>query len=380
MQTDGEVLRDLKDYYDGVVLEASILEQYSNFASSLISILKKPFFIDPTHKLVLFDLSTIADKDWVVKITEAYKISECLQEEKINLKLLQKHLDVFVRAAIDYQRERLNESSKGLEIFGIIPESDKLKPQIILTPYFLIDGLETESYELNLEIIEKSVTMKENDKLFAVLALDEFLLIEDLGKLISDFAKEEIDGFCVWISDFREYQEDVKMLKKYVDFFKELSKVGKPIVNLYGGAFSIFIGKLGYMDTVVQGIGYGEYRTPYIYPTGGYSKRYYLPKIHRFVPIHIAQELIKLVPELRCECGFCQEVDILNTSEKEIRTDYLKKHYVLAKWNEKQMSLGDLYENLINTARLLDEKKVMDKYWPHLRHLEVWIKVLKSLK
>ncbi|RUM33648.1 MAG: hypothetical protein DSY33_04010 [Archaeoglobus sp.] len=378
LQTDGDVLKKLTNYYDGIVIEAHILEHYTNFTTSLVSAIKKPFFIDPTHKLALFNLECIAEKEWVIKIMEVYKISEYLQEKEIDLELLREHLNTFVKATIKYQRARLSESSGGLKLFGIVPESQELKPQIILAPYFLIDGINTESYKLNLEIIEKAIPLKDKDKLYAVLALEGHLLSKDPSKIISDFAKEGVDGFCVWISDFREYDEDPKMLKKYVEFFEELSKVGKPVINLYGGAFSVFIGKLGFIDCIVQGIGYGEYRNPFVHATGGYPKRYYIPKIHRFVPIHLAQELLAAVPELKCECDFCLEANILETQEEMINASSLKKHYVLSRWREKQTDFNDLYRNLTNTIQLLDEHGVLDKYWYHLRHLKNWCEVLES--
>lgn len=377
LQTDGDVFKKLRDYYDGIVIEAHVLEQYTNFTTSLVSTIKKPFFIDPTHKLVLLSLEGIAEKDWAIKIMEAYKISECLQEEEIDPELLREHLDTFVKAAIKYQRARLSESSGGLELFGVNLESEELKPQVILAPYFLIDGINTESYKLNLEIIEKAIALKDKDKLYAVLALEGYLLSKDPNRIISDFAKEGVDGFCVWISDFREYDEDPKILEKYVEFFEELSKVGKPVINLYGGAFSVFIGKLGLIDCVVQGIGYGEHRNPFVQATSGYPKRYYIPKIHRFVPIHLAQELLAAVPELRCRCDFCLKANLLETSEEKIRADYLKKHYVLSRWKEKQTDFNVLCKNLTNTIQLLDKRGVLDKYWYNLRHLENWNKVLE---
>ncbi|HID43209.1 MAG TPA: hypothetical protein EYP30_05425 [Archaeoglobaceae archaeon] len=374
LQTDGDVIKKLK-CYDGLVIEAPILEQYTNFAVSLVSTIERPFFIDPTHKLVLRDLEHVAEKEWLIKVMEAYEISECLQEGEISFEMLWEKLDSFVSAVISYQRERLGKSSGGLELFGVVP---RLEPQIILTPYFLIDGIDSESYKLNLEMIKESVALKGKEKLYAVMALERYLISRDLNKLISDFAVEGLDGFCIWISDFREYDEDARMLEKYVEFFKRLSEIGKPVINLYGGTFSIFIGKLGFIDGIVQGIGYGEYRNPFVHATGGYPKRYYIPKLHRSVPIFLAQELLATVPELKCDCEFCAGADILKTREKEVRADSLKKHYMLGRWKEKKADFDELYKDLQETIQLLNKSGMLDRYWDQLRHLENWSKVLEG--
>lgn len=374
LQTDGKPLKALEDYYDGIVLEAHIVEQYTNFATSLVSTLNKPFFIDPTVRLVLLELNTVAKKEWFFKLVEAYSLSRCLQNEIIIVDELRNNLDEFVRAVVEYQRSRIARSSGRLELFGISGVS--LKPEIILQPYFFIDELNSENYELNLEILDKALAVKGDDKLYAVLAIDRNLLSsKKRNKLISDFAKA--DGFCVWVVDFRENDEDERSLKRYVEFFKELSETGKPIVNMYGSAFSIFLGKLGLLNRVVQGLGYGEHRSPYITATGSYPKRYYIPKIYRMVPISDAQELIREVPDLECKCEFCKEMNILNTSEKYIKTDYLKMHYIVSKWNEKQMSIDEILKNLDETIRVLDEKDLFDIYWDYTHHLKIWYNVLR---
>lgn len=371
LQTDGEVFKRLRKCYDGFVIEASILEQFTKFTLSLLFSVEKPFFIDPTHKLVL---RTLNEKEWAIKVAEAFKISECVEEGVILIDKLKENLNAFVKATIAYQRNKIKMSSGGLELFGI--SGYGLEPEIIVAPYFLIDGIHSESFELNLEMLRKSIALKGDGKLYAVIAIEEYLLSE-AEELISKFEIEGIDGFCVWVSDFREEGEDVKMLEKYVEFFKKLSKLKKPIMNLYGGAFSVLLGKLGLIDCVVQGIAYGEHRNPYIAATGRYTKTYYIPKIHKVVPLYRAQELIETVPELKCGCEFCVEADILNTPENRIRTDLLKKHYVLSRWNEKQMDFNELYANLKSTTQLLDD--VFEEFWEQLRHLKNWEEVLDKI-
>jgi len=381
LPTDGRVLKEMKDYYDGVVIEANILEQYSKCVTSLLSVLRKPFFIDPTRKFAHFKLNQIAEKEWLAKILEAYKISECLQEEVIDLELLRENLKLFVKAVIEYQRSRIK-MLPDLEIFSGSSEELSIKPKIVLTPYFLIDDVDEETYKLNLEILEKSVEIKGEEKLYATLALEKHLLYYEnlIDKIKDDYAKEEVDGFCIWITDFNECEEDERMLEKYITFFKELSELGKPIINLYGGTLSLFISKLGYISSVVQGINYGEYRNPFIQATGAYLKRYYLPRIHRFVPLHIAQELINSIPELKCKCDFCQSEIITEKSERDVSTDLLKKHYLVNRWNEAQKDFQKLYEELVEIKEELKEQNIIEKYWSYLRHLESWCVVLEKFE
>ncbi|MFO7966796.1 MAG: hypothetical protein R6U44_04275 [Archaeoglobaceae archaeon] len=377
LQTDGDVIKKSKNYLDGIVIEAHTIEQYTGFTVSLASTLEKTFFIDPTHKLVLRNLSDVTEKDWLLKIMETYQISECLQEGEISFELLWEKLDSFVNAVLSYQKKRLSKSTGGLELFGVVP---KLEPQIILMPYFLIDGVNTESYKINLEMARKSIDLKEKEELYAVLALERYLISEDLDKIISDFALDGVDGFCVWISEFREYDEDVKTLEKYVEFFRKLSEVGKPVINLYGGTFSILMGKLGFIDGIVQGIGYGEHRSPFVSASGGHSKKYYIPRLHRTLPVFLAQELLATSPELKCDCDFCRETDILETYEKGIQTNNLKKHYILGRWKEKQADFNQIYGDLQATEQILSDNGILDKYWDQLRHLKNWSEALNKYR
>lgn len=372
LQTDGEVFKSLRNYYDGILIEVPIIEQYPKFTVSLLSTIEKPFFIDPTHKLVSLTLDS--EKDWTTKIMEAFKISECLQEGEIAIEMLKENLDAFVKAAIDYQKNKIKSFSGGLELFEI--SGYDLEPEVIITPYFLIDGIHSESFDLNLEILKKSIKLKDKSKLFATIALEEHLLPE-VNQIISEFNLEKIDGFCVWVFDFWEDEKDVKMLEDYVKLFIELSKIRKPIVNLYGGAFSVLLSKLGLIDCVVQGVAYGEHRNPYISPTGAPKKRYYIPKIHKIVPWYRAQELIGACPELKCECDFCMEADILNTPVNRVKTNLLKKHYVFNRWNEMQRDFKDLYANLKSTIHLLDDQ--FEGFWDQLKHLKNWEAVLDKI-
>lgn len=373
LQTDGEVFKNLKECYDGVLIEIPIIEQFTKFTASLISTIEKPFFIDPTHKFVLRTLPQ--EKRWAIKIMEAFKISECFQEGEIITDMLKENLDAFVKAVIEYQKNKIKESCGDLELFGIF--GNNLEPEIIVAPYFVIDGIHSESFDLNLDMIKKSIALKNESKLYAVIALEEHLLPE-ADKIVSEYGIDGIDGFCVWVFDFWEDDKDVKMLKNYVGLFKELSKTEKPIINLYGGAFSVLLGKIGLIDCVVQGIVYGEHRNPYLSPTGGYQKRYYIPKIHKVVSLYRAQELISAIPELKCECEFCREADILHTPMDKVRTDLLKKHYVLCRREEMEMDFESLRSNLKSTIQLLDD--VFEGFWDQLGHLKRWDEILDKIE
>ena len=56
----------------------------------------------------------------------------------------------------------------------------------------------------------------------------------------------------------------------------------------------MFVGKLGFLNKVVQGLGYGEYRNPYVTATGELSEEILYSK-DLIVPISDAQELIREV-------------------------------------------------------------------------------------
>lgn len=375
LQTEGKLLNEMSNYYDGFVLEAHILEQFPKSLISFAITSEKPFFIDPTGKLSIPDSEKIVEKKWFKKILEAYKISEYFREEGIFIEALRKNLARFAKATINYQRKTIKQKSGGVALFGI---SGDLEPEIILSPYFLITDLTSDIYQLNLKLLKKSLKHKGENKLYATICIEKHLLFSrKIEKVISDFTIKGVDGYCVWIANFRETEEDYITLEKFVDFLKKLSNTGKPVINLFGGAFSVFLGKLGLLDKVVHGIGYGEYRDPYVSATGFAPMRYYLPGVFSFVPISVAQELISELPELECKCKFCKEAKITKKTDKNIKPELLKKHHIASRWKEKQKSFKDLFNDLQKVIRRLEQKNLFEPYWNNLRHLKNWEKVLR---
>jgi len=373
LPTDGKIFRDLKDYYDGLVLEAHILEQYTKFAASLISTLEKPFFVDPTGKLALLNVEDISDKEWYLKIVDAFNLSECLQEGEILVDALEQNLDKFVESSISYQREKIKQELGGLALFGL---SGNIEPEAVLTPYFLIDDVRSELYNLNLEILKVAIRHKGDSNLYAVIFIEENTLFSKstVEKILSDFIIDGIDGVCVWVADFREYGEDAKSLKKYAEFFEKLSGLKRPVINLYGGAFSIFLGKLGLLDVIVQGIGYGEYRNPYSIPTGRQQKMYYIPRLRKSVPVHIAEELISSISGLECSCEYCGK-----GITDEIETEKVKKHYILKRWEEKHVDIKEVINEMNETIQNLEKDELLEEFWDVVHHLINWRDVLKEL-
>ena len=67
LQTEGKLLNEMSNYYDGFVLEAHILEQFPKSLISFAITSEKPFFIDPTGKLSIPDSEEIIEKKWFKK-------------------------------------------------------------------------------------------------------------------------------------------------------------------------------------------------------------------------------------------------------------------------------------------------------------------------
>lgn len=85
-----------------------------------------------------------------------------------------------------------------------------------------------------------------------------------------------------------------------------LNSSGVELVNLYGGFFSICMYHAGLWG-FNNGLGYSESRDwPQLEATGAAPARYYVPRLHAYLPVGTAQALIEVEPEFRCPCVVCE--------------------------------------------------------------------------
>jgi len=401
LMREKDVLRQYSNRYYGLILEAHTLELYSNSTLNFLKDLENPFIIDPvTYKFALPSIIELADKRWFEKLVDAYSLpidatSPLVIPERLTGKVLKRH----VEGTVNYQRgissklQTVMQSVAGLLLWmsegNTLFKRSNFSPEYIVSPYFILENINHTSYREWLDINRNSIELTReilngDEKLLAVIALGEetFLSDEALDEIIQEYKDLKADAYALWVSNFDEVTQAPDILRRFINFAERLRR-NAPLLNLYGGYFSLLLSNRdkNLLEGVAQGITVAEHRDPFSY--GGFAvPRYYLPKLHLFIS-HEDAGLLSSVPELKCNCPLCNRLqgvsDFSNMSVTDTMIHFVHNRTAEAReveeksLNELLNSLDEIYdliENLQRRSRLI---KLV--YYGHLRS---WAEVLRE--
>jgi hypothetical protein len=128
--------------------------------------------------------------------------------------------------------------------------------------------------------------------------------------------------FLIWVDSFSEHSASERELRALVQLFTGFAGIA-PVVNLYGGFFSVALQRLGLggLVGVTHGLEYGEERG--VVPVGGGIPvaKFYLPALHKRVPFRDALRAVRALGGFRsasafrtvvCDCRQCRRVITTN--------------------------------------------------------------------
>ena len=266
-----------------------------------------------------------------------------------------------------------------------LPQEEAGPPTWILPPYLMDSPGYPDSWEISNRLWEGSVLAAtrggHESKLRRVVATWD---VERLAELAISVNQTEI---VVWVSDLDELDlQRGDRLSAYARAIREIANVGKKPFALYGGYFAVMTGSVGLVGAS-HGVGFSEYRNHVELPsTGGAPARYYVQRIHRYLPVDLASELWRRNPSLveSFYSGF-RSADPL-----ELEYHELMEHSVRARYDEIQRSadmtalnhvdhLDDIagqYISDLSRIRLTEGlRKRIDQF---TAHLPVWRFALDS--
>lgn len=201
------------------------------------------------------------------------------------------------------------------------------KPSFILLPYFATRRVGDDWWELNREIWRLAAARGDRGDLSPVLVVSS---VSDLDSALHQLPDELSNTVMFWITNLDEREVQVDTLSAFWQFFVDREWPSVQMINLYGGYFSVCLGRVGLWG-FNNGLGYSESRGwPELAATGAAPPRYYVPELHMFLSQRGAQSLIEMEPDLACLCRVCREaggrVDTLSYHG-------LKAHFALSrKW------------------------------------------------
>jgi hypothetical protein len=313
---------------------------------------KKPFVIDPQTHGFQHEIDTLLSdseksagllkRSWK-RIVESYgeplksvigsdEPRSLLPEDLTDQNLLSE----FCRRVLFFQRDEITreiEEGENAAYIRFLAEQTgvdltKVPPAMLVAPYFFIGGpLQDDWLELNRQCVDLSRNIVNADAsdipLAAQVVISKELLsdVKFRNQVASVFLAGEPDVILLWVDGFSEQAASSAQLKHFVEFVAELSQKNTPVVNLYGGFFSVAearVGKLhGKLLGVCHGLEYGESR--YVNPVAGGVPvaRFYSNHLHHRLPGRVALNEIRAFGgfqnvqryhEIICDCLECKEV------------------------------------------------------------------------
>ena len=250
-------------------------------------------------------------------------------------------------------------------------------PVYVLCPYLAIRTLNDPWWEKNQSMWDSAIQMPNREAVSPVLAVQN---IQHLDNALTQVPRQMADTVFYWVTDYDERkvsQENLMAMRQTIQSHSQT----KRLINLYGGFFSICLGKDG-LYGFNNGLGYSEYRAwPTLAATGAAPARYYLPELHAFLTPERAQRLLEVDEFFKCDCGECDgRINAPGT------LDYqgLKRHFALARQKELVLCaseskfaiaarLEEAYRHALRAQAALPQR--MSFPYAHLRR---WGDVLKG--
>ncbi len=439
------LLDEFAETYDQLVVNANMVAHMPSAMSQFLSQqLKKPFLIDPqTHAFQHEIDSLLSDSEksagllkrsWK-RLVEKYglPLASMIDSEEPRSILPddladQELLAGFCKRVLFFQRDEITrqiEEGQDADYLQFLAEETganncKAPPAMLIAPYFFIGGpLQEDWLELNRRCIDASRrivdTEAPNIPMAAQVVVSKELLSDNTlrDQIAKTFLAGKPDVVLLWIDGFSEQAASSAQLKQFVEFIVKLSQHNTPVINLYGGFFSVAAARVGRLNDklkgVCHGLEYGESR--FVNPVAGGVPvaRFYSNHLHHRLPGRVAYTEIRALEgfrdvqryhEIICNCRECKEVIretpqqdfsayIASVSKSIIRqgrrvamefptaeaADHCTRHYMWCKAREYRgnLVLADLKQQL---------KKADDDLRTHVgsefaAHAKLWSEVLQ---
>ena len=408
-----EIFKRHRDTYDGVVVPAHIASYYYAFCSEFIGSLGKPYIIDPMTYIFAND-PTQLKKFLKDKKTGRSKRDGLGRKKKGDvkrsyMKLIEEHYQGPIKAAVDadrrlepadfkditamrnfvqnvldFQKTRLSavpskykKYEKYAKKVGMPTGTIGNPPMCLVAPYFPTTSLHSRSWRsTNLQLIMQAKALAGNLPVFAVILATPQILAQHLNEITEDYLSTEADGFLFWPDGFSGDQAPAALDIVY-RIVAKLSGSGKPVILLYGDAFSLVLHYAG-LSGFACGICYGEHKlsTQDLDVEGEIPPRYYLRRLKKKVVIETEVRRINIGkhPDLTCNCNICsRKKDPATLNDIESR-----EHFMLVRAAE----IAELRDGLSQadfTRKLIEayNEHKNDPLFHPLSHLGNWANLLK---
>jgi len=335
---------EFTDTYDQLVINANMVAHMPSALATLISQkANKPFFIDPqTHAFQhasthLASAKTGEIRRSIRRLVEAYGDpiqGPVLKGESVLPSDFSEKVsrDGFCDRVLAFQESTLKseveESSDAkyyqfLEEEGLAASFGMMRPSLLVAPYFYLDERTGAAWlPVNIACGEYSLRAGKERNLpiaLQVVVSQDVLRSGLLKPIVDAYSALRPAAFLVWVDGLAEDEGSEELLQAQVRLFEQLGGAA-PVVNLYGGYFSVALMHTKRLDSLVavtHSLEYGESRS--VVPVGGGVPvaKFYLPKLHSRLVIRDAVRAIKVLGGFAsrenylntiCQCAECEQI------------------------------------------------------------------------
>ncbi|GAB2732974.1 hypothetical protein GCM10027038_34260 [Arthrobacter bambusae] len=393
--TDQQTVRELSDYFDGLIVPGTIAafqaEGTRGFVLSLSARSNDPYVIDPRFPLFQNRLGTpkkshvmLAD---VLGAPELINRSFTPSPRDYNDALIRNVASHWIDFNVGFENVQVKTFDKyAARLKEPVLPQNRQDPAFVLPPYTMVDnegdGWADVSDRLWNASVEYARAKGMSSKLRRVIAASS---ATTWGRLASKHSDDELVAWISGLDEFRVSSESE--LVSYGLALRECASRNQRVFALYGGFLSVLFSRHG-LSGSSHGIGFGEYRDWVELPTSGAPPaRYYVPKLHRYIGVDIAEVIWREFPELiNCECTECSglspsDMDYhgLMQHSVRVRAAEIKKWLYMPTPQVIEELQRDARDFRMAIQRLSAPPKVVRRAEESCTHLTMWARVMSSL-
>lgn len=342
------LVNEFRDTYDQLIVNANILAHMPGALTTFISqhAKSKPFLIDPQTHAFQHDLSALESqseesegklKKSIAKLLEAYGDpvrSRVLSQRSVlpsdfeSPSVRAGFCERVLKFQFDSIQSEASESPTSkyfrfLEKKGL-REAKAARPTAVVAPYFYLAATTYREWlKTNVDCARDAakVAKKLGTPLGIQIVLSKDVLIDNevRAEVVEAYRQLSPGIFLLWVDGLVEQTATQSMLEKVIELVERLGTKA-PVVNLYGGYFSIALlrsGRVPGLAGVSHGLEYGESRA--VTPVGGGIPvaKYYLPSLHDRLAFRDALRAVRQMGGLEtvakfhsriCDCKQCIRV------------------------------------------------------------------------
>ncbi|WP_141989931.1 hypothetical protein [Rhodoglobus vestalii] len=265
------------------------------FVLTLSAAVDAPYAIDP--RMPLFQYLNSELKKSHISLARVLGILDAVEAQGFMTREAwsKDRVSSVAKAWVEFNTNYTNVGSKAFEKYARrlkreLPQDDAKSPTWILAPYLMLANDDLETFRINQELWDQACAHADEAgvraRMVRVIATDQ------PETLVSTSKKIDETDLIIWIDDLDEVSPtNVDRLGSYARAVRTVAESGKRLFALYGGYFAVTLGSVG-LKGASHGIGFSEHRNHVeLRSSGGAPARYYVQRLHRYLPVDLASEL-----------------------------------------------------------------------------------------